>query len=95
MQGKVNVRMIPIPDDAHTKRKGTTKYDEHFEKLMDFKEAMQVPENDFSLIRKAITRFLTFRGLTDSVSVRQMKDHRTKTYLIWLANEPPLKRSKA
>jgi hypothetical protein len=29
------------------------------------------------------------KGLRATVTMRQRKDHRTKSYTIWLANEPP------
>lgn len=95
MQGQKNIRMVMIPDIAHSSRRGTTMYDEHFKKLLTFKEAMQVPEHEFEAVRKAVSRFLRFRSLEKSVSVRQKKDHRTKTYLIWLLNQPPQGRRNA
>jgi hypothetical protein len=40
-------------------------------------------------MRKSLQRFLANRGMQGKVSVRQKKDHRTKTYTLWLVNEPP------
>jgi hypothetical protein len=48
-----------------------------------------VPEHEFGGMRKALQRFLDNRNLRASVTMRQRKDHRTKSYTIWLANEPP------
>lgn len=89
MQGQKNIRMVLIPEEAHSSRKGSTKYDVHLEKLLAFSEAMQIPESEFQSVRKALTRFLRFRKLDKAVSVRQKKDHRTKTYLLWIVNQPP------
>jgi len=94
MQGQQNVRLVPIPPVAASSRKGTTMYDQHFTKLLEFAEAMQVPDHEFEAVRKAATRFLTFRELSAKVSVRQKKDHRTKTYMIWFLDQPPIKRKK-
>lgn len=84
----VEVKFVPIPN-VHSKRKGSTKHDAEFEKLLDFKQAMQVPEDDFGGIRKSMQRFLENKGLRDKVSVRQHKDYKTKSVTIWLVNEPP------
>jgi hypothetical protein len=86
--GQDVIEVVPIPN-VSTKRKGTTQHDDKFEKLMDFKQALKVPEHDFGGMRKALQRFLDNKGLRKQVSMRQKKDHRTKSYTIWLVNEPP------
>lgn len=91
-QGEQNVRLVMIPANASSRRKGTTAYDLHFDHLLKFEQAMQMPEHEFEGVRKAATRFLQNKGLTDTISVRQKKDHRTKTYLLWFINQPPVKR---
>lgn len=86
--GKEVIEFVPIPT-INPKRKGTTKHDDKFEKLLGFKEALSVPEYEFGGMRKALQRFLDNKGLRNQVSMRQLKDHRTKSYTIWLVNEPP------
>jgi hypothetical protein len=82
------IRFVPIPK-VNPKRKGETQHDEKFVKLLDFERALLVPEHEFGGMRKSLRRFLENRGLRDTVTVRQRKDHRTKSYTLWLANEPP------
>lgn len=86
--GKEVIEFVPIPK-INTKRKGTTQHDAKFEKLLDFKQALSVPERDFGGMRKALQRFIDNKGLRGKVSMRQLKDHKTKSYTLWLANEPP------
>ena len=86
--GKEVIDFVPIPT-TDTRRKGTTRHDDKFEKLLGFKEALSVPEHDFGGMRKALQRFLDNRNLRNTVSMRQLKDHRTKSYTLWLVNEPP------
>ena len=86
--GEDLVKIVPIPA-VHSKAKGTTKYDDKFEHLLDFKQAMQMPEGEFSGARKALQRFMYNRDLRATVSIRQFKDYKTKTYTMWLVNEPP------
>jgi len=86
--GKDVIEFVPIPT-TNTKRKGTTQHDDKFEKLRDFKQALKVPEHDFGGMRKALQRFLDNKDLRNTVSMRQLKDHKTKSYTLWLVNEPP------
>ena len=83
------IAFVPIPDKPARGAKGTTLYDEEFKKLLNFKQAMRVPEFQFGGMRKALQRFLDNRGLRQTVSMRQKKDYKTKSYTIWLVNEPP------
>lgn len=86
--GEQLVKVVPIPK-VHSKAKGTTKYDDKFEQLLDFQQAIQMPEDEFGGLRKALQRFMDNRGIRATVSIRQFKDYRTKTYTVWLVNEPP------
>ena len=86
--GQSNIKIVPIPNIGF-KTKGKTIYDEHFEKLLDFKQAMEIPEDHFHAVRKAMGRFLVYRGIRDKCSVRQMKHTHNKTYSLWLANKTP------
>jgi hypothetical protein len=82
------VRFVPIPH-IHTKKKGTTQHDDKFDKLMDFKQAMVIPEHEFGGVRKALQRYLDNKGLRQKVSMRQFKNPRTKSFTIWVADVPP------
>ena len=86
--GEEVTKFVPIPK-VHSKRKGETQHDEKFEVLLKFEQALNVPEDEFGGMRKSLSRFLENRGLKDAVSVRQRKDARTKSFTIWLVNEPP------
>lgn len=82
------IRFVPVPK-INPKRKGETQHDELFAVLLYFDQALLVPEHEFGGMRKSLQRFLENRGLRDAVTMRQRKDHRTKSYTLWLANEPP------
>lgn len=88
------IRFVPVPK-VHSKRKGETQHDEKFSVLLGFEEALCVPEHEFGGMRKSLRRFLENRGLLATVTMRQRKDPRTKSYTIWLANEPPHHNRKA
>jgi hypothetical protein len=83
------IEIVPIPDTPARGAKGTTLHDEEFKKLLNFKQAMRVPEHAFGGVRKSLQRFLDNREMRGKVSMRQKKDYKTKTYTIWLVNEPP------
>ena len=83
-----NLKVVPIPD-VHSKRKGTTLHDEKFHTLMKFDKALSVPEGQFDSVRKSLQRYLENRDLRKTVSIRQHKDVKTKSFTIWLVNEPP------
>ncbi len=87
--GKDVIQFVPIPERPARGEKGTTLHDDKFVKLLDFKQALQVPEFQFGGMRKALQRFLDNNGLRKKVSMRQKKDYKTKTYTIWLVNQPP------
>lgn len=86
--GEPNIKIVPIAD-VRERIKGTTAYDEYFKQIMDFKQAMQIPENEFQATRKALDRFLVNKSLKGTCSVRQKKNPQTKTYLLWIVNVPP------
>lgn len=83
------ITFVPIPTTPAKGSKGTTLHDAEFNKLLDFKQAIRVPEFQFGGIRKALQRFLDNKNLRQKVSMRQKKDYKTKSYTIWLINEPP------
>jgi hypothetical protein len=87
-QAVSKLEVVPIPN-VHSKLKGTTLHDEKFHKLMDFDQALKVPEDDFDSVRKSLQRYLDNRDLRQKVSIRQFKDSKTKSFTIWLVNEPP------
>ena len=87
--GQDVIEIVPIPDLPARGTKGTTLHDDKFDKLVDFKQALKVPEHEFGGMRKALQRYLDNHGLRKKVSMRQKKDYKTKSYMIWLVNEPP------
>jgi hypothetical protein len=87
--GQEVIELVPIPTLPGRGAKGTTLHDAKFDKLMGFKQALKVPEHDFGGMRKALQRYLDNHGLRKKVSMRQKKDYKTKSYTIWLVNEPP------
>jgi hypothetical protein len=87
--GQDVIEIVPIPETPARGAKGTTLYDEKFDKLVNFDQALKVPEYEFGGMRKALQRYLDNKGLRKTVSMRQKKDHKTKSYTIWLINEPP------
>ena len=87
--GQEVIELVPIPDTPAKNVKGTTLHDEKFDKLMDFKQALKLPEYEYGGVRKALQRYLDNRGLRKTTSMRQKKDYKTKSYTIWLVNEPP------
>ena len=86
--GEDLIKVVPIPK-VNAKAKGTTANDAKFEKLLDFKQAIQLPEYEFASVRRQLQRFMINRGIRTTASVRQHKDYKTKTYTLWLVNEPP------
>jgi hypothetical protein len=87
--GQDVIEIVPIPEQPARGAKGTTLHDEKFDKLMGFKQALKVPEHQFGGMRKALQRYLDNHGLRKTVSMRQKKDYKTKSYTIWVVNEPP------
>jgi hypothetical protein len=87
--GQKVIELVPIPEMPAKSSKGKTMHDAKFDELVNFDKALKIPEYEFNSIRKALQRYLDNKGLRATVSVRQRKDHRTKSYAIWLANEPP------
>lgn len=83
-QGERNLRFAAIPEFAGRADKGKTKYDEHFDRLLaNGKEALRMPDDEFDAMKKAMQRYIVNRDLRGKVFVRQRKDARTKTYLLW------------
>jgi hypothetical protein len=87
--GQDVIELVPIPATPAKGAKGTTLHDDKFDKLADFKQALKVPEHEFGGMRKALQRYLDNKGLRKTASMRQKKDYKTKSYTIWLVNEPP------
>ena len=87
--GQDVIEIVSIPEAPAKGAKGTTLHDEKFKQLLDFKQALKVPEYQFGGMRKALQRFLDNNNLRKTVSMRQKKDYKTKSYTIWLVNEPP------
>lgn len=87
--GQEVIELVSIPEMPGRGTKGTTMHDAKFDKLVNFDKALKLPEYEFSGIRKALQRYLDNNNLRKTVSIRQKKDHKTKSYTIWLINQPP------
>lgn len=87
--GQDVIELVPIPSTPAKGAKGTTLHDDKFDKLAKFDQALKVPEYEFGGMRKALQRYLDNHDLRKTVSMRQKKDYKTKSYTIWLVNEPP------
>lgn len=81
--GKVPMKEVPVPKIAMP-RKGRTKYDEEFERLLEFKSGIESTEEGFETLRRAMQRFLKFRGLTETVSIRRQINRQTRQVTLWL-----------
>ena len=81
--GKIPLKEIPVPSRP-LQRKGRTKYDEEFEKLLAGKTALQMHESNYQTMRRALQRFIVFRGLTGKVAVRQQTNTKTRMVAVWL-----------
>lgn len=91
-RGERNLRFATVPELAGRADKGKTKYDDHFDRLLlDGKEAVRMPEDEFAAIKKAMQRYIDNRKLKGKVFIRQRKDSRTKTYLLWFQKKGVLK----
>jgi hypothetical protein len=66
------------------KSKGTTGLDSEFTRLISSDEALVIPEDDFDKVRRTFDRFCKNNQITGEYSFRRRKDHRLKTYTIWL-----------
>lgn len=81
--GKVPLKEVPLPDVVKP-RKGHTKYDAEFEKLLEFKSGIESTEEGFEVIRRAMQRFLKFRGMTHQISIRRQINRQTRMVTLWL-----------
>lgn len=81
--GKVRMKEVPIPKVVMP-RKGHTKYDDEFEKLLEFKSGIESTEEGFETLRRALQRFIGFRDLKEKVSLRRHIDRKTRMVTIWL-----------
>lgn len=81
--GKVPIKEVPVPKRP-LQRKGHTKYDEDFEKLATFASALEVHEDNFETLRRALKRFVDFRELTGQVAIRQQINPQTRMVTLWL-----------
>ena len=83
MTGKVPMKDVPIPKVVMP-RKGHTKYDEEFEKLLEFKRGIESTEQGYETLRRALQRFVKYRGIQEQVSIRRQIDRKTRMVTIWL-----------
>ena len=52
--GEDVVKLVPIPVVCGRSIKGKTAHDEKFEKLLEFNQALQIPDDEFQAVRKAL-----------------------------------------
>lgn len=90
--GESDIKTVSIPAHASYAR-GTTRYDEHFEKLLPCNVAIEVPGELFQAIRKASTRFFEYRGIKETYRVRQRKMPNGR-YTLWFVEEAPRKNNQ-
>jgi hypothetical protein len=81
--GLVQMKEVEIPNIT-LRRKGKTKYDEIFLKLLEFKNGVQADKKDAELIRRSLQRFIIFRGLKDTVRLRSHIDEDSRKVTVWL-----------
>ena len=80
---KVPMKEVPLPEVVMP-RKGRTKYDAEFEKLLKFKSGIESTEEGFEVLRRAMQRFVQFRGIQDKVSIRRQINRKTRMVTLWL-----------
>ena len=83
LTGKVPINEVSIPEVPRM-RKGRTKYDDEFEKLLSYSTALEVHQPNFELVRRALKRFLDFRDLGGAVAIRQLLNPETRMVALWL-----------
>lgn len=82
--GKLPMREVPVPPKRPLPRKGRTKYDEEFGRLLAGKAAIQVHEVNSSAMRRALKRYVTLQGLQGKVALRQQINRENRTLTLWL-----------
>ena len=80
---KVPMKEVPVPKIVKP-RKGHTKYDDEFEKLLEFKTAIESTEDGFEVLRRAMQRFLEYQNLKETISIRRSMDRQTRMVTLWL-----------
>lgn len=92
--GAVPIKEVPIPT-VPKMRKGCTKYDAEFEKLLPMKSALEFPEESFATVRRAFQRFILYRDLKGKVTVRQHINRETRMVSLWLEKKNELPRVRS
>ena len=80
--GGVPVKEVPIPKKPR-KAKGQTKYDEQFDRMLQRKTAIEIHEDHFHAMRRAIMRYREYRSLKGTLTVRQQIDPTTRLVTLW------------
>jgi hypothetical protein len=81
--GLVPIKEVGIPD-VGMRRKGHTKYDDIFLKMLDFKNGIETTMEGGEVIRRSLQRFIIFRKLSDTVRMRRQMDKKTRMVTVWL-----------
>ena len=87
---KVPMKEVPLPEVVMP-RKGHTKYDEEFEKLLEFKTGIESTEDGYETLRRALQRFVKFRDIQEQVSIRRQINRKTRMVTIWLEPKKEVK----
>lgn len=77
------MKEVPVPKVVMP-RKGHTKYDAEFEKMLEFKTGIESTEDGFEVLRRAMQRFLEFRNLKETISIRRQINKKTRMVTLWL-----------
>jgi hypothetical protein len=80
--GGVPIKEVSIPKTPR-KAKGQTKYDEQFDKMLQRKTAIEIHEDHFNTMRRAIMRYREYRNLKGTLTVRQQIDPTTRLVTLW------------
>jgi hypothetical protein len=80
---RVPLKEVTIPKLVK-QRKGHTKYDTEFEKLVAGKTAFETTEKGYEVINRALQRFLKFRELKGKMSIRRSLNRETRIVTVWL-----------
>lgn len=78
----VPVKEVPIPHKP-LKGKGQTKYDQQFEKMLQHKTAIEIHEDNFEAMRRALMRFREYRNLKGKLTIRQHMNSETRMVTLW------------
>lgn len=80
---KGEYEFVPKPNKPF-KCKGTTKYDEKFDRMLAEEVALVVPQDDLPAVQKAWQRYEVNKDIKGSHSFRREFNVRKKSYTVWV-----------